>query len=256
MNHSKVYQHLLATVQQGGDLVETLLKSEKVIQEKGKIDYVTSIDLATQEFLMDALGKVIPNCSFVAEEAGYSTDMKDGYCWVIDPIDGTNNLIHNYPHFCIAVGLFKDKRPIASAIYNPMRKELFHALKGKGAYLNHKKITVSKNSTLERSLVGFGFPRHSERGRWLLKMLQKLMPSVQGLRRTGSAALDLAYVASGRIDGFFEVRLKLWDYGAGILLIEEAGGKITNLDNQPLELLLETGVVASNGLIHELLVGN
>lgn len=200
------------------------------ITEKSPNDYVTEIDQQAEREIIHIIRKAYPQHAIIGEESGKTTG-KD-YTWIIDPLDGTRNFIHGFPHFAVSIGiLYKDKIE-HGVIYDPVRQELFSATRGKGARLNDRRIRVSKNIRLENCLLGTGFPfRHAPAHlEAQLKVLQTLVPLCGDIRRAGAAALDLAYVACGRLDGFWELGLKPWDIAAGALLIKEAGGLVCDTE--------------------------
>jgi myo-inositol-1(or 4)-monophosphatase len=223
------------------------------IEYKGAIDLVTEVDRACELAILDTIRSRYPDHDIVTEE----TDLaRTGarHVWFVDPLDGTVNFAHSYPMFCASVALAVDGEVVAGAVFDPVRDELFSAERGSGAHLNGRRLKVTTADALIRSLVITGFPYDlHEKLEERLRPFKRLMGLARAVRRDGSAALDLCYVAAGRADGFWEVILKPWDMHAGNLLVEEAGGKTTRLDGTPLGLGPD-GVVATNGLIHEALV--
>jgi myo-inositol-1(or 4)-monophosphatase len=198
------------------------------IVEKQRHDFVTEVDKMSEGIIVDAIHSAYPEHRILAEERGDSGGDSD-ICWIIDPLDGTANFIHGVPHFAISIAVKQKNRLIAAVIYDPIRNELFTAAKGEGARVNDRRIRVSDRRTLEGALLGTGFPfKQPERLEEYLKTFQSLFSTAAGIRRSGSAALDLAYVAAGRFDGFWELHLAPWDMAAGILLIREAGGFVTD----------------------------
>lgn len=238
------------------------------IQQKGYNDFVTNIDEGCEKVIIDIIRRAYPNHEILGEESGLSepeykvsNSQVDNVTWIIDPLDGTTNYMHGLPQFCVSIGITIKDRVEHAIIYDPVHDELFTASRGCGAQLNDKRIRVSPTLDLERSLIGTGFPfRRTEelseftpRLDTYLNLFKKLAPQVAGIRRGGSAALDLAYVAAGRLDGFFEQHLKIWDIAAGSLLVQEAGGIITGYDG--LDGYLETGdVVCGQQKIHAFLL--
>ncbi len=193
------------------------------ISSKGRNDFVTEVDKQAESIIIDILHKAYPNHGILAEESGKQGD--DEYQWIIDPLDGTTNFLHGFPQFAVSIAL-KHKAILDQAVvYDPLRQELFTASKGCGAHLNNRRIRVSSQKTLEGALLGTGFPfQDQERLELFLKTFRAFFPMTAGIRRAGAASLDLAYVACGRLDGFWEFGLKEWDMAAGSLLILEAGG--------------------------------
>ena len=222
------------------------------IREKGKSDFVTDIDTYVEKMLINELMKIdLVPC--ITEES-FQGDIYDSY-WVIDPIDGTTNLIHKYPNYCISIAKVENNITILGLVYNLQTKELFIAEKGKGAFCintttqREKKLFVSKNNELQDSLIGFGCPYNKSRIDFLFERLSKILKECHDLKRSGPASLDICYVAAGRLDAYIELDLKEWDYRAGKLVLEEAGGIMTDW-NSNIQLDKKSDVVASNGLIH------
>lgn len=226
------------------------------IEKKGAIDLVTQVDRDVERMFRALIAERFPHHAVLAEEfeAGGDRQNEAEYCWVFDPVDGTTNYAHGLPIFCCACSLERNGQPIVAAIYDPSRRELFTAEKGAGAWLNGAPMRVSSAATLIDALLCTGFPytMHTE-GEYLLGLFADFIRQARAVRRLGSAAIDLAYVAAGRFDGFWEVRLNPWDVSAGALLIEEAGGRVSNLAGGPFDSRLGE-VVASNGRIHAQMV--
>lgn len=193
------------------------------VQIKDRNDFVTEVDHQAEQEIISILRKAYPDHGILAEESG-STSGND-YEWIIDPLDGTTNFLHGFPQFAVSIALRHKGRLEQGVVYDPMRQELFTATRGAGAMLNDRRIRVSKQKELEGALLGTGFPFKAQQHLdAYLNMFRALFPQTAGIRRPGSAALDLAYIASGRLDGFWEIGLNTWDMAAGILLIQEAGG--------------------------------
>jgi myo-inositol-1(or 4)-monophosphatase len=246
------------------------------ITMKGAIDPVTETDFQCQEIIIGMIRQAFPDHGFLAEERGgegglgqtpaavpeishpglaWESDLLNPACrWIIDPLDGTVNFAHGYPAFCVSIACEADGALEYGVIYDPLRDELFEASRGGGASLNGASIGVSKTDRLELALIATGFPYDiRERVPQTLARLGRLLGIVQGVRRAGSAALDLGYVACGRLDGFFEENLKPWDTAAGLLIVTEAGGKVTTFDGGDYDLY-SPNIVASNGGLHRELV--
>jgi myo-inositol-1(or 4)-monophosphatase len=199
------------------------------IHSKGRNDYVTEIDRAAEADIIETIRRLYPDHAFLAEESGSSGDSE--VVWIIDPLDGTTNFMHGFPTFAVSIAAQVRGRVEHAVVFDPMRQELFTASRGEGAQLEGRRIRVSKQTTLEGSLIATGFPYRAD-SPWLdeyLAMLKAVMTRCAGVRRPGAAALDLAYVAAGRVDGFWELGLKPWDTAAGTLLITEAGGRVGTL---------------------------
>ena len=199
------------------------------VSEKSRNDFVTEVDRAAEQVLIAAIRKAYPSHGFLAEESGAAAG--DDYTWVIDPLDGTTNFLHGFPQFAVSVACRHRGRAEVGVVLDPLRGELFTAERGGGAQLDGRRVRVSQRPGLDGALVGTGFP-YRENRRWLkayLAMLEPVMQATAGVRRPGAASLDLAYVAAGRLDAFWEVGLSPWDTAAGLLLITEAGGRVGNL---------------------------
>jgi myo-inositol-1(or 4)-monophosphatase len=226
-------------------------KARSIQQKSGQEkNLVTEIDKKSEEIIIETIKKHHPSHDILAEESGTRGTSSD-YRWIIDPLDGTTNFTHGLPVFCISIGLERKGELIAGVIYDPNLDELFTAEKGKGAYLNGKRIHVSETTNLGQSLLVTGFPYNiTENPNHAVEHFVHFLMKAQGVRRMGSAAIDLAYVAAGRFDGFWEVALHPWDMAAGVLLVEEAGGKLTNFSGAPLSIY-QKEMVATNGHIHQ-----
>ena len=207
----------------------TLDGSALEVKSKQVNDYVTQVDRAAEEAIIGIVHKAYPDHAFLAEESG-STGAAAEYRWIIDPLDGTTNFIHGFPQYCVSVAVEHRGALAHAVVYDPVRNELFTASKGRGAFLNDRRIRVSKCARLQDALVGTGFPfKELTRVDLYLRQLKRLMSDASGVRRAGAAALDLAYVACGRLDAFWELGLSPWDMAAGALLIQEAGGLVGDL---------------------------
>ena len=242
---------LLAAKKAGKIVADSLgkLQSEQ-IQSKDKFDFVTRVDKESEHAIIEILQTNFPNHSILAEETGAS-EKNSPYRWFIDPLDGTTNYIHNFPVCAVSIALEYMNEIILGVIYDPFRNELFRAEKNKGAFLNDTKITISKESDLSKCLVATGFPfKAKDKLELYWQTFSAIFQKVSDIRRAGSAALDLAYVACGRFEGFWEIKLSPWDIAAGDIIIREAGGKLTDITGKQNHIL--TGdVVATNGFIHE-----
>jgi myo-inositol-1(or 4)-monophosphatase len=214
------------------------------VNEKSRNDFVTEVDRNAEAVIIDTILKAYPKHAILAEESGRQGESE--YEWVIDPLDGTTNFLHGFPQFAVSIALRHKNVLDQAVIYDPLRQELFTASRGSGAQLNERKIRVSKRKRLDGSLLGTGFPfRENKRIEQYIETFRILFPLTAGVRRAGAAALDLAYVACGRLDGFWEFGLKPWDIAAGALLIQEAGGIITTMGGA--KDILESGnIIAGN----------
>ncbi|MBI5804254.1 inositol monophosphatase [Candidatus Pacearchaeota archaeon] len=228
-------------------------KGTNIKIKKGDMhNIVTEADLKSEQEIINTIKKYFPRHEFLAEESVNNPSKKSEYLWVIDPIDGTMNYSHDFPVFSVSIALYKKGKALVGVVYNPIREELFQAKRGAGSFLNGKKIKVSKNS-LEKSLLSTGFYYGEETVKKTFRKIEYIYEHVQGIRETGSASIDLCNVACGRTDGYWEIKLGTWDHAAGSLIVEEAGGKVTDVDGKPYSLN-NIGVVASNGKIHNKLL--
>ncbi|MCW5590418.1 MAG: inositol-1-monophosphatase [Legionellales bacterium] len=209
------------------------------VSEKGKNDFVTNVDQHCEQVIIDHILKAYPEHDIIGEESGQYQRRGSEFQWIIDPLDGTNNFIHGFPHFAVSIGIKFQGELEHGVIYDPIRDELFTATRGKGAQVNGKRMRVTQQSRLENSLLGTGFPYRNNDPKidFFIQSFTELYRKVSGIRRAGSAALDLAYVAAGRFDGYWELGLSPWDMAAGATMIREAGGIITDFTggNQFLE---------------------
>jgi len=214
----------------GDIIVRAIPRLEAVeVHSKGRNDYVTEVDRAAEADIIETIRRLHPDHAILAEESGASGDSE--VVWIIDPLDGTTNFMHGFPTFAVSIGVQVRGRMEHAVVFDPMRQEMFTASRGEGSQCDGRKIRVSKQTTLEGSLIATGFPFRAD-SPWLdeyLAMQKAVMVKAAGLRRPGAAALDLAYVAAGRCDGFWEMGLKPWDTAAGTLLITEAGGRVGTL---------------------------
>ena len=222
------------------------------INDKGFNDFVSEVDLASEKEIIRVLKTAYPNHAFLGEESGL-THQADNI-WIIDPLDGTTNFLHGFPQYCISIALEQKGEITQAVIYDPNRNDLFTATKGQGAYLNQRRIRVSNKSKLKDSILGTGFPfRDFQHLPVYLKIFEEVVRGTSGIRRPGSAALDLAYVAAGWFDGFFEINLSKWDIAAGGLLVTEAGGIVSDFSEK--EGWIESGnIVATTPKIYEPLI--
>ncbi|HEY5641611.1 MAG TPA: inositol monophosphatase family protein [Woeseiaceae bacterium] len=240
--HALLNVAVMAARRGGAVLIRHLKKLDSLkVEKKGRNDFVSEADRAAERAVIEVIQKHYPDHAIEAEESGRQGD--SDHVWIIDPLDGTANFLHGFPVFCVSIGLQVKGRIEHAAVYDPMREELFTASRGAGALLDDRKIRVSGRKEIEFALVGTGFPfrqADSEMAPYL-EMLGKVVKNTAGVRRPGAAALDLCYVAAGRLDGFWETGLKSWDLAAGSLIIREAGGIISGLDGS--ENFMETGHV-------------
>ncbi len=247
------HQFLTSLAEGAGDILMKYFYKTHRIERKPNAGIVTEADKAAENYLIKKIFRKYPNSSIITEESG-EYEGRDGLTWVLDPLDGTTNYAHGFPWFCVSIGLYENDKPVAGMIWAPFWKEQFFAELGKGAKLNGKRIQVSKTARLQDALLGTGF--YYMKGSDLKRemgIFTKMNESALGVRRPGSAALDLAYVACGRYDGFWEKKLSSWDVAAGFLLVTEAGGKISGYDGKP-TTIFDGQVIASNTKLHPSLV--
>jgi myo-inositol-1(or 4)-monophosphatase len=242
-----------AIAREAGALLLHYFHQKLKIEYKGEADLVTAADRASEKLIRERVAQQFPSHDVLGEEQGLN-DRGSEYRWYVDPLDGTTNFAHGYPVFCVSLALERrtanSAHRIAGVVYDPTRDELFTAEQGKGAYLNGQPIQVSKIANLKECLVATGFPSHKRHQNPNIFFYHQITLHTHGVRRAGSAALDLCCVASGRYDGFWEFNLNPWDTAAGVLIVEEAGGKVSRFDGSPFQLdSRET--LASNGLLHK-----
>jgi len=250
-----------AIAREAGGLLLQYFQQKLKIEYKGDADLITAADRASEALIRERISKQFPSHDVLGEEQGLD-DQGSEYRWYVDPLDGTTNFAHGYPVWCVSLALErraqergsgKSASRIAAVVYDPVREELFSAGQGRGAQLNGQPIRVSKVAQLKESLVATGFPSHKRHQNPNIYFYHQITLRTHGVRRAGSAALDLCYVACGRFDGFWEFNLNPWDTAAGVLIVEEAGGKVNRFDGSPFEIdSRET--LASNGLVHDALV--
>jgi myo-inositol-1(or 4)-monophosphatase len=245
-----------AIAREAGALLMQYFQQGLKIEYKGDADLVTAADRASETLIRQRITEQFPGHDVLGEEQGLN-DQGSDYRWYVDPLDGTTNFAHGYPVFCVSMGLElrtgTEAKRIAGVVYDPTRDELFAAQKGQGAQLNAKPIHVSKASQLKECLLATGFPSHKRHKNPTIHFYHQITLRTHGVRRAGSAALDLCNVASGRFDGFWEFNLNPWDTAAGVLLVEEAGGKVSRFDGSAFAIdSRET--LASNGLVHDALL--
>lgn len=236
-----------------GEIISSSFRKIHDIKYKGPVDIVTEVDIASQHLAIDIIKKAYPDHSILAEEENVDDITKPArhnFKWIIDPLDGTTNYAHGLPIFCFSIALEIDSEIVIGCAYNPVLKEMFHAVKGKGAYFNGKKIMVSSNDNLERSLLSTGFPYDKKTNPDNnFNHFADISIRARGIRRLGSAVLDLCYVASGFLDGYWELNLNPWDMASGKLMVEEAGGKTSDFCGRSLDIY-NRRILATNGLIH------
>jgi myo-inositol-1(or 4)-monophosphatase len=237
-----------------GAVIQNQWNRPREIDYKGAIDLVTSVDRESERCIVQVLRGKFPNHSILAEEETSLVSHQDNHRWIIDPLDGTTNFAHSYPHVCVSIALEREGEILLGLVYDPLRRECFRAVKGQGATLNGSPIAVSAVRELDKSLLATGFPYdRRKKADFYLTFFKAFMTRSQAIRRNGSAALDLCYVAYGRIDGFWELKLRPWDTAAGALIVEEAGGRISDFSGNPFSIWGDQ-TLASNGVIHDEMV--
>lgn len=235
---------------EAGKVLRRLFRKGVGARKKGEIDLVTDADLRSEKIILGRITEKFPQDSLLAEESGRRAGRLERV-WIVDPLDGTTNFAHSLPFFAVSVGLEIQRELVVGVVFNPILNELYEAVRGRGAFLNGRRIAVSRVETLKEALLATGFPYsiHEAPGGPLLRF-GRMIARAQGVRRPGAAALDLCWVAAGCMDGHWEEGLKPWDTAAGALILEEAGGRLTTFDGAPYNPHEKT-MVASNGLIHE-----
>ncbi len=202
------------------------------VHSKGPSDYVTEVDRRCESLILELIREHFPDHHIMSEETE-NNGLQPGYTWVVDPLDGTTNFIHGFPFVAVSIAVCREKKPVFGLVLDPIRNELFSAIEGRGAFLNGIPIQVRSDVALEKSLIATGFPfRTVNYMEDYLKAFKQIFPKVSGIRRAGAAALDLAYLGAGRVDGFWEIGLKAWDIAAGAIIVQEAGGRISDFHGE------------------------
>ncbi len=239
---------------QAGQILSESYEKDHQVDFKGVIDLVTEVDHASEKFLLGEINRLFPGHSFLAEESGASGATSE-HLWIIDPLDGTVNYAHGVPFFCVSIAYSYQGQVILGAVFDPMRDEMFSAERGKGAWVNARALKVTNVEELQKSLMVTGFPYdawHSIPNNF--DLFTRLGKMTQGVRRLGSAAIDLCYIAAGRLDGYWELSLKAWDVAAGGLIAEEAGALVTNISGETDYIKLPISIVAANPVLHQKLL--
>lgn len=252
-------KELIKIIKKAGKILKKGYYSNKDVTFKAKKDLVTKYDVAVENYLKKKFSKKFKEFNIIAEESD-NTLIEFNNSIIIDPIDGTTNFVNGVPHTAISVGVYKDKKPYLAIVYNPILDELYEAKIGKGAYLNGKKLEVSKEENFQKALIATGFPyssgTNSDDLNDVIKKLKDILPLCQDIRRLGSASIDLCMVAKGTFEGYYEMNLKAWDVSAGILILTEAGGTVSTIDGSEYKLFEDKYIVATNGKIHDELIKN
>lgn len=248
---------LIEIIKEAGAILKEGYYAQKEITFKAKKDLVTTYDVKVEDFLKEKFIEAFPSYNIIAEESD-NKNCEFNNSIIIDPIDGTTNFVNQIPHTCVSVGVYNNQKPYMGIVFNPILDELYFAQIGKGAFLNNQPIYVSADNNLMTSLISTGFPYSSATNtddlNDVIKKMKNILPNCQDIRRLGSAALDLCYVARGIYGGYYEMNLKAWDVSAGIIILKEAGGQISNIDGNPYVLFKDKYIVATNGKIHNALL--
>lgn len=244
-------QVAISAAKEAGEIQKNLFGQLQSIKYKEEFNPVTEVDQLCDEVVQNAIHRAFPDHDILTEESPFQ-EKGSSWRWIIDPLDGTTNYFRGFPFFSVSIGLEKEGEVILGVVYIPVLDELFVAQKGEGAFLNGKRITVSQTDQLKRSFLATGFPYDvQERPEDYLRYFRQFIRQTFAIRRPGSAAIDLCYVAAGRFDGFWELKLQPWDVAASNLIVIEAGGRISNAEGKPFDIYSRGLLVASNGLIHE-----
>jgi myo-inositol-1(or 4)-monophosphatase len=255
---NRMEKHALAVAEQAARSVGALLRGAHAAAKHARAkshrhDPVTVFDRMAEDIVVEAIRSAFPADGILSEE-GASVKGASGYRWIVDPLDGTNNFLRGYPHFCTSIGVWQGDEPRIACVYDPLRDELFTACAGAGARINGERVGVSAQPTLDGAVIGVGLSSLPQRALHTHDTARRLIPVARSLRTSGSACLDLAYVACARLDVSWFASLSAWDVAAGILLVREAGGRATDLVGEPL-VDPQTGILATNGLLHEQVIG-
>ncbi len=254
MQTNTLMQETMDIAQKAGQIISSRWEKARDIQKKGRIDLVTDTDLAVEAYLKKALAGLVPEADFLAEESASSLDIGANKTWIIDPLDGTTNFAHHIPMIAVSIALWEQHAPLLGVIHLPILQETFCAGRGQGAYLNRQRIQTTSTREMENALVATGFPYSIDRDvDEVLAPLRRILVAARGVRRPGSAATDLAYLACGRYDAFYELGLKPWDTAAGMLLVQEAGGRVTRFDGS-LYAPGDRDILATNKHMHSEMV--
>ncbi len=255
MNYELLCTKVVAIARLAGNFIrkESIGFDQKQVEYKGLNDLVSYVDKHAEKQLVRNLNKLLPDAGFITEENTRNVSDKS-FTWIIDPLDGTTNFIHGIPTYSVSIALYEENQPVLGVVYEINRGEMFYSYKGGPAYLNQKEIRVSSAPTFDQSLLATGFPYYQfEQQQAYMNLLRELMQQCHGIRRIGSAAVDLAYVACGRFDAYFEYNLQAYDMAAGAYLVQQAGGDILNFDGGT-DILTPREVIATNGKLSEALL--
>lgn len=245
------FETALTAAQSAGAYIQESLHQLKEVDHKGRADMVTNVDTTAEQIIVDHILEHYPDHEILAEESEH-TERPGDVRWIIDPLDGTTNYVHGYQHYCVSIAVQINQVTEIGVVYDPWAPELFSAMRGQGAYVNNSPLAVSRTASLTESLLCTGMPYDSSGIEWHLSMelFRLFYGRTHGVRRDGSAALDLSYTAAGRFDGFWEYALNPWDVAAGLLILTEAGGTVSNMDGSSVDIF-GGSFLATNGNIHE-----
>jgi len=248
---SEIKREVGPVLVKAGDLLLSFFKNGVSYKNKANQSIVTEADIQVEKFLIENLSKILPEASFFAEESGAQGDLST-LCWVIDPLDGTTNFVHGIPYFCISIALTKNNEPVLGFVYQPILGQMFHAIKGEGAFLNNSPIKVSSINKFDQTFLVVGIPYEKSDSylRGFFDDMSEIMRKTLTFRHFGAVALDLAYVACGKVDAIFFEDMFWWDFAAGILLIKEAGGVITDFSHKPIGMDSKS-LIGANATIHK-----
>ncbi|PYG90317.1 myo-inositol-1(or 4)-monophosphatase [Ruminiclostridium sufflavum DSM 19573] len=250
-----IVEEAVKLVREAGKMLLSSMDDKKVFSKSGTANFVTEIDIRVQEKIIGGLKAILPESNIIAEETIGNEYSFGKYTWILDPVDGTTNLMYGFKYSAVALGLFAEGVPCAGIVYNPYLEEMFTAQKGKGAFVNNQKIRVTDNRLLKDSLLTFGTsPYDREKADETFRVTRNVFLKCRDVRRTGSAALDICNVAAGRSDGFYEMELQPWDYAGASIILEEAGGRITDWQGKRLSYLSKAAAIVTNGYIHDELI--
>ncbi len=250
---------LIQIIKEAGKILKKGYYAKKEVNFKAKKDLVTKYDISIENFLKEKFLSEFHDFNIIAEESD-NTNIEFNNSIIIDPIDGTTNFVNRVPHICISVGVYKNRKPFIGVVYNPILDELYEAQVGGGAFLNKKRIEVSQENSFQKALISTGFPYTSGTNKNdlndVIKKMKQILPKCQDIRRLGSAALDLCYVACGTYEAYYEMNLKAWDVSAGVIILQEAGGEVSNIDGDEYKLFEDKYIIASNKYVHNELLLN
>ncbi len=252
------FQELKKIVLEAGKIVQEGYGKRVDASKKSPTELVTEYDKAVEAFLIERIQPLYNDYPIIAEESFEGGEIPQKAIF-IDPIDGTTNFVHKIPHVAISIGVWSNGKAEEAIVYNPILHELYSAQKAQGAYCNEEKITVQKDPSLQNAIIATGFPYAKHKmGKeywWVVKSFKKILPKIRDIRRLGAAALDLCYLSAGKVNGFYEINLKPWDVAAGILILQEAGGRVSDISGENYDFQ-KAIIVASNGIIHNELLEN